>query len=465
MQGRGRGRGRPKKQKMEHLDEEGNLVIQPRKRGRPKKQKRKVGRPKKQKIEDHNLSHSESQSWSSWECPVSARKRLPPNSNVISDRRDFRFSKRLIETELRCSKPKISREQSSSSDSIQQLDVPANTINSAYHVEEEGCDQVQSPSRDLVQVAHPLTLEPDLGQKEAENVENLTAGIPEMPLSNNSNQIDGQNTIEEIIPHEKEPLAEETQASNRFEEVTNMMSISRAGSSSPSFSLLKFTEVVAMLRNDDGDDEVDSEIQSQPEDTVYGYEVKPEFMPTLRKIIGKHGDIAKNCVTKSVKDRSKLLEIICGILHDFGDKDHKKIEKSFVESKIALVNGYEQGMQLDLKWLRMSLAEVIDAIKILDKFDILEEKRDNNSKLIEDAESELEVFEEQKKVVTEKMKELSEKMRELSENLEEICVKETACKERLTAAKNEFTSISQTVQYCTSKVSRFLKRSVMDGLI
>lgn len=159
-----------------------------------------------------------------------------------------------------------------------------------------------------------------------------------------------------------------------------------------------------------------------------------------------------------MKNRSKLLEIICGILHDFGDKDHKKIEKSFVESKIALVNGYEQGMQLELKWLHMSLAELIGTIKILDKFDILEEKRDSNSKLIEDAESELEVFEEQKKVVT-------ENMRELSENLEEICVKETACKERLTAAKNESTSISQTVRYCTSKVSRFLKRSVMDGLI
>jgi len=66
----------------------------------------------------------------SWECPVSARKKLTPNSNMISDRCDFRFSKRLIETELRCSNPKISGEQSSSSDdSIQQLDVSANTIN------------------------------------------------------------------------------------------------------------------------------------------------------------------------------------------------------------------------------------------------------------------------------------------------------------------------------------------------
>jgi len=68
----------------------------------------------------------------SCECPVSARKQITPDSNMISVRHDLRFSKRLIETGATCSKPKISREQeqSSSSDSIQQLDVPPNTINS-----------------------------------------------------------------------------------------------------------------------------------------------------------------------------------------------------------------------------------------------------------------------------------------------------------------------------------------------
>jgi chromosome segregation ATPase len=107
-----------------------------------------------------------------------------------------------------------------------------------------------------------------------------------------------------------------------------------------------------------------------------------------------------------------------------------------VESKITLVKGLHEGTKLELEWLCMSQAEVLGAIKILDKFDILEEKRDNNNKDLEDAESELEVLKEQKKVVTEKMK-------ELSENLEEICAKETACKERLTASKNESTSISK----------------------
>ncbi|KEH28911.1 plant phospholipase-like protein [Medicago truncatula] len=238
----------------------------------------------------------------------------------------------------------------------------------------------------------------------------------------------------------------------------------QGSSSCPSFSVLKLTEVVAMLGNDDGDG-VHSEVQSQPEDTVYRYEVKPEFMRILRKITVKHEDISKNCVARSAKDRSKLLEIIREILHDFRDMDLRKVKESFVENKISLVKGLHEGTKLELEWLSMILAEVLGAIKILDKFDILEEKRDNNSKLLEDAESELEVFQEEKKVVIEKMKELLEKMRELSENMEEICVRETACKERLTTIKKESTSISQTYRYCTSKVSRFLKRSVMDGLI
>ncbi|AES97183.1 hypothetical protein MTR_5g046650 [Medicago truncatula] len=82
--------------------------------------------------------------------------------------------------------------------------------------------------------------------------------------------------------------------------------------------------------------------------------------------------------------------------------DLTKDKESFVESKISLVKGLHECTKLELEWLSTSLAEVLGAIKILDKFDILEEKRDNNSKLLEDAESESEVFQEQQKVVTEK---------------------------------------------------------------
>ncbi|MCI18969.1 PEARLI 4 protein, partial [Trifolium medium] len=71
----------------------------------------------------------------SWECPVSARRDVIPNSRVISDRRrSLRSSKRLFETGNRslpvCSHRKISRGHSSAPDDIQQLHVSAATINS-----------------------------------------------------------------------------------------------------------------------------------------------------------------------------------------------------------------------------------------------------------------------------------------------------------------------------------------------
>ncbi|XP_024627591.1 uncharacterized protein [Medicago truncatula] len=418
MQPKKLGRGRPKKQKRERLDEESNIVIQPRKMGRTKKQKRKVGRPKKQKTEnmdeDGNPSHSES---------------------------------------------------------------TTNNNNQANQVPEEGSDQVESMSRYLVQVVYPLTMEPELEHKEAENVENSTGGIPEnmgelgeaeMSFSHNSNKMAGQIALEEKVPLEKESLSGkiqasnrfeenaplekqslsgEIQASNRFEEVTNMKSISRAGCLSPSFSL-KLTEVVDMVRNEDGD-EVDSNVRSRPEDTINGYQVKPEFMPMLRKIIGKHGDIAKNCLAKSVKFRSVLLEMICGIISDLDEKNVKNTREEVLKTKIDQVDEIKS-MKVEVEWLRTRLVEALDAREIMKKFVMLKEKTDDNRKLIEDVESELKECEEEKK--------------EASERLREICDKETACKQRLAIAKEESATISTTVGYAKSKVKRFLKCSVVDGL-
>jgi hypothetical protein len=393
----------------------------------------------------------------------------------------------------------------------------------------EDSEEVESPSKYLVQVVYPLTaephlgelgvaempmsnhsnqmagqnrlviVEPDLGHNETENVEKSTVGIPEklgelgeaeMSLSSHSNQLAGQNTLVTVEPHlghnEAEIVGnstigipekvgqlgeaemsladhtnqragqntfetEEIQASNKFEKIINKnhgKSISRAGCWSPSFSL-KLTEVVGMVQNEDGDD-FDSEIQSRHEDTVNGYQVKPEFMPILRKIINKHGDIAKNCIAKSVNYRSKLLELICEIISDFEKKNLSKIKESALKSKIGLVDEIKN-MKVEVEWLRMRLAEVDDARDILKQFAILKEKTDDNRKLIEDAKSELVECEEQKKEVLEK--------------LEAIRDKETACKQRLASATDDSTKIYRTVRFAKSKVGRFLYSSVMDGLI
>ncbi|CAJ2677168.1 unnamed protein product [Trifolium pratense] len=520
--------------------------------------------------DDANVSHSESTTnmnkSESCECPVSAKQNLIPNwTTTFNRRRTLRSSTRLSETGTASRRRSLKR-HTSAPDDIQQLDDTSNTMNSAHQVS-EGSDQVeiQPPSRYLVSVAYPHTVEPELGHKEAENVENSTLAEPSMmeevgeadepnnmieevgeadepdnmieevgeaepntmeeaveaepntmeeegddeaeksfsnhagkktfelgeagiSLSNHSNELAGQNTFVTGEPHlghneaeivgnstigipekvgqlgEAEmPLAdhtnqrdgqntceaEEIQSSNKFEKIINKnhrKSISRAGCTFPTFSL-KLTEVVGMVQNEDG---VDSEIQSQPEDTVNGYQVKPEYMPILRNIINKHGDIAKNCLAKSVKYRSKLLELICEIISEFEMKNLSKIKESVLKSKIDLVDEIKN-MKVEVEWLHRRLAEVDDARDILMQFAMLKEKTDDNRNLIEDAKSELVECEEQKK--------------ELLQKLEAIRDKETACKQRLASATDDSTKISRTVRFAKSKVGRFLNSSVMDGLI
>lgn len=409
-----------------------------------------------------SISHTESTNLNnqseSWDCPASAKRKVNPNTRMTSDRlRSLRSCRRLIEETETTPLPRSSREVSSAPDDNQQTNDQADTINSAHQVPEEGFDQVESPSRYLVSVMHPLIVEPELENEDAGNVENSTVGTPkvgvlgeaEMSLSSHSNQIAGQNTFEaESVPLEQEILAGEIQASHRFEEVTNPKCISREGCSSPSFSL-NLTEMVEMW-GQQADDGIDSEMRSQPEETINGYQVKQEFMPILAKIIRRHGDIANNCLTKSVKGRSALLEIICGIIAEFEENNISNINECVLEDRIRLVGGIKD-MKVDVDWLHMRLIEVREAKDILKKSAVLKEKKESNRKLIEESENALEKCEAQKKKV--------------SEMLEAICAEETACKERLARAKVESTAISITVGYAKSKVKRFLKCSVVNGLI
>ncbi|WJX65347.1 hypothetical protein P8452_50020 [Trifolium repens] len=250
------------------------------------------------------------------------------------------------------------------------------------------------------------------------HVENSTLGIPEkagelgeaeMSVSSCSNQNAGQNIFEaETIPVEQEPLAEEIQASN-------------AGCSAPCISL-KLTEMVNMVRNEDDDNDVDSTLQSWPEDTVNGYKVDAEFMPILSKIIEKHGDIAKNCKV-SMEYRSMLLDRI-----------------------------------FEVKWLHTRLTEIREARQILKQLGPMKDRFDNNRESIEIAESTLKAFEDKKM-------EASEKLKEASKNFDEICKKEVDWKDKLARSRDKSIEISQKIVNATSKVKQFLNCSLIDDLL
>lgn len=424
----------------------------------------KVGRPRNQKRKNLDEEHS-----TSWKCPVSVKRDSILNSKMIIDRRQsLRSSKRLSETG-KTSLPISSREQSSASDGNQQPDDGSNTINSAYQVQGAGFDQVQSCSRYLVAVSHPLTVEPEL-RHDAENVENSMVGIPvkveelgeaEMSLSNGSNQMAGQNNFEvESDPLEQEALAGEIQASKKFDEISNKYTrkcISKAGCSSPSCSL-KLTAMAAIADEKD-DDELDSETQSRPKDNIKEYQIKSEHMPVLRKIIGKHGDIVKNCTTKFVKFRSLFLEAICEIIAELDKKNASiaNISSKNLEKKIDVVS-YIKNQNVDVEWLHSRLTEILEARRILKQTCKLKQETDSVRMVTEAAERDLNKWETRKE-------ELTEKVKEIFHELKEVTDKEADCKERLARAHDESTKISQIVKDAKSKVRRFLDCSLIDDLL
>ncbi|KAK2438450.1 hypothetical protein QL285_023224 [Trifolium repens] len=508
--------------------------------------RKKMGRTRKQKRknisddDDGNVSHSESTTnknnmSESWECPVSAKRNLFPNSGTtFNRRRTLRSSTRLSETGTASQRRSSKRKRHSSArDDIQQLDDTSNTMNSANQVSLDS-DQVEieSPSRYLVSVAYPHCVEPELGHKKAENVENSTVVIPNMTEevgeAEPNNMMEEElgeaepNMMEEAVEAEPNNMMEEevgeaepnmmeeavdAEPNNMMEEEVgeaepNMMEeaveaepnimekegegeaeksssnhagknilekeniplepeslaggitkknirkcISRVGCSSAVCRTLNLTEMVEMVENEDDDDE---EIQSRPENTVKGYHVKEEFMPILTKIIGKYGDIAKNCVTESVEYRSSLLDMICGIISEFEKKDLSKTKEDALKRKIALVEGIKR-MNVEVEWLHMRLIEVREARELLMQSGMLKEKTDQNKKLIAESESALEKCEARQK--------------EVEEQLKAICDEAAVCKQNLAKAKNDSATISRIVGFAKSKVRRFLHCSVVDGLI
>ncbi|XP_057422442.1 uncharacterized protein LOC130716252 [Lotus japonicus] len=374
--------------------------------------------------------------------------------------------KRLTEIEKtpvsRRSRPQISKEHCSASNAFQLPDDPVDTVISAIQVQTGSV--VESPSRLLTQAAdHSFNFTPEMRHEEAEKVgniiatENDTVDIQEMEKaheaginSNHLNQMEWQETVlAECSPLKKSPLAKEFQVSNTLEEGANKnhsKSSSMYGSPSSYFSF-NLTGIDNMLENED---EVDSVRQSSSMDTVEGYEVKPNLMPILSKILNKHGDIAENCVVLTMKYRSKLLEVICEIISELQDKEFGKIKDDNLREMIALVNEIKN-LKVDIEWLHQRLVQILEARQILKQSGVLKEKKDSNIKDIETAEKELGEFKEQKK--------------ELEAKFRSICEKEIVCKESQATAKVKSTRIRATIKSAKYKVRRFLNCSLADDLL
>ncbi|XP_029127271.1 MATH domain and coiled-coil domain-containing protein At3g58340 [Cajanus cajan] len=220
------------------------------------------------------------------------------------------------------------------------------------------------------------------------------------------------------------------------------------GHQSSLFSL-DLTKMVNMWDNE-GDDEVNSIGQSPPMETVEGYQVKPEYVPILRKVFTKYGDVFKNSLVSTMTFRSMLLEMICHMISDLLDKNLDRISENELHNMIALANEIKN-MKVNIEWLHIRLEEILEARQNLKQSGKLKEKKDSNKKVIETVKRELEECEAKKKALT--------------AMLQSICDKETACKETLAIAEDESIKIDETVTYAKTKVRRFFKCSLVDGLL
>lgn len=174
------------------------------------------------------------------------------------------------------------------------------------------------------------------------------SGEAGMSISNYSNQVVRQNTFKESIRGEREPNYDNF--------------VSRSGCSSPSLSSwLKLTDLVARI---------DSETPIESEDTVNGYQVKKEFMPTLKKIIDDHGDIAKECTKESVEYRSALLQLICGIILELKMKNLIETEEGILKRNFCIVDVI-RNKNVEVDWLYKRITAALEAKKTLTQFGTL----------------------------------------------------------------------------------------------
>ncbi|TKY60190.1 Phospholipase protein [Spatholobus suberectus] len=392
---------------------------------------KKIG--KQVRVMDSSSCDSPNNQSGSWDYPPSERKHLIPDSTVISTRRaSLRSAKKFIET---------------TTTSVQ-----------AYQVPECSVAELESPPR---QVAHPSTFAPEIRHEVGDSVapENCSVDVAEMgenPMTNHSIQMEGHNAFEaECIPLEREPLAKDIQESSNSREradKNNGKSLSLVEHSSSRFSL-NLTEMVNMWDNE-GDDEVNFFGQSSPRDTVEGYQVKPKFMPILRRILSKHGDIFKDSMVTTMTFQSIFLEVIGDIISELQDKGLHKITEDELHKMIGLANEMKN-MKVNIEWLHLRLEEIFEARQILKQSGMLKEKKDSNKKVIEAVKTELEQYEAEKKALEAKFRSL----------LDKICHKEAACKETLARAQDESARISETITYAKSKVRRFVNCSLADGLL
>ncbi|OIW00366.1 hypothetical protein TanjilG_05716 [Lupinus angustifolius] len=253
-------------------------------------------------------------------------------------------------------------------------------------------------------------------------------------------------------------LTPERSSHEEVENVGNSVSVARftvdkpdageahvVGHSSTSSSLNP-TQVINLQKGN----EVNSDVQGLAQDMVDKYQVKLVFMPIVKKLICKHGDIFKNCTVVTTKYRSKLLEMICNIIIDLQEKKFSETNEDHLQDIVLLLDDMKN-KNVDVEWLHQRLVEILQAREVLKQTSMLKEKREFSRQKVENTEKEL------------KEKEIDKDR--LAILLKAACAEVADCKEKLAAARDESARIDETIADSESKAGRFLNCSLVDDLL
>ncbi|XWS29209.1 hypothetical protein CRYUN_Cryun24cG0008900 [Craigia yunnanensis] len=173
--------------------------------------------------------------------------------------------------------------------------------------------------------------------------------------------------------------------------------------------------------------------------TVGEYTVKAELAPILRAVLLKHGDIFANSILNSMQCRSSLLEIACGIIQKLQAVKLEDVTELELQSMLTSVSDLES-VKLQISWLHKRLDEIIEAVQLVKNSSTLKEDKRKNLQEIEEMEKELESCHTEKPELQKKSLQIQE-MKAVTEKL------------------------SETISSTEAKLSYFLERSLVDGLL
>ncbi|XP_027365234.1 uncharacterized protein LOC113872135 isoform X2 [Abrus precatorius] len=202
--------------------------------------------------------------------------------------------------------------------------------------------------------------------------------------------------------------------------------------------------------NEDSDGEETESVVSESRVPVGRYHVKESFVPILRSIFEKYGDIGASCHLESVIMRSYYIECVCFVVQELHSTPIMQLTKSKVKELLAILKDVESA-QLRVAWLRSIVDEIAENVEVINEHRAAEMAKANSDREVESLKKELES----------KMETLAQKEQEVTDiktRIEEI-------RERLSELELKSSDLDKNMLSLKSKVDNLDNKSLLHELL